>query len=76
MSGGGPGPSCTNPYPNSTESAQVDSLWANGIALPAKIHVPSIFLSLGVAVTVGVLFGWYPAWRASRLEPVEALRHN
>ena len=32
MSGGGPGPSCTNPYPNSTESNQVDALWANGFA--------------------------------------------
>ncbi|GAB3597764.1 snapalysin [Angustibacter peucedani] len=32
MSGGGPGPSCTNPYPNSTESAQVNALWANGFA--------------------------------------------
>ena len=30
MSGGGPGPSCTNAYPNSTESSQVNQLWANG----------------------------------------------
>lgn len=32
MSGGGPGTSCTNAYPNATESATVDSLWANGVA--------------------------------------------
>lgn len=32
MSGGGPGTSCTNAYPNSAESAQVDSLWANGVS--------------------------------------------
>ncbi|MCH0564818.1 MULTISPECIES: snapalysin [unclassified Streptomyces] len=32
MSGGGPGPSCTNPYPNSTERARVDRLWVNGLA--------------------------------------------
>ncbi|MYU22977.1 snapalysin [Streptomyces sp. SID8352] len=32
MSGGGPGPSCTNPYPNATESARVNQLWANGFA--------------------------------------------
>jgi putative ABC transport system permease protein len=44
--------------------------------LPAKIHVPSIFLSLAVAVTVGVLFGWYPARRAAMLDPIEALRHE
>ncbi|GGS81513.1 snapalysin [Streptomyces cinerochromogenes] len=32
MSGGGPGPSCTNRYPNSTERARVNQLWANGLA--------------------------------------------
>ncbi|WP_030274109.1 snapalysin [Streptomyces sp. NRRL B-24484] len=32
MSGGGPGTSCTNPYPNSAEKRRVNSLWANGFA--------------------------------------------
>ncbi|MEV3853871.1 snapalysin [Streptomyces sp. NPDC050095] len=32
MSGGGPGPSCTNPYPDANERSQVDYLWANGFA--------------------------------------------
>ncbi|MGY1435755.1 snapalysin [Streptomyces reniochalinae] len=32
MSGGGPGPSCTNDQPNATERAQVEQLWANGVA--------------------------------------------
>jgi len=32
MSGGGPGPSCTNPYPDSVEASEVNSLWANGFA--------------------------------------------
>jgi putative ABC transport system permease protein len=44
--------------------------------LPAQLDVRSIFLSLIVAVGVGVLFGWYPARRASLLDPIEALRHN
>ncbi|MBX9628604.1 MAG: ABC transporter permease [Gemmataceae bacterium] len=44
--------------------------------LPAVIHVPSIFLSVGVSILVGVLFGLYPAWRAARLDPIEALRHD
>ncbi|MFF4505502.1 snapalysin [Streptomyces sp. NPDC001401] len=30
MSGGGPGPSCTNPNPDANERAKVDQLWANG----------------------------------------------
>jgi snapalysin len=36
MSGGGPGPSCTNPYPNATESSRVNRLWANGLAAFSK----------------------------------------
>ncbi|MEU0134246.1 snapalysin [Streptomyces sp. NPDC006296] len=32
MSGGGPGTSCTNAYPNATERSQVNSLWQNGFA--------------------------------------------
>jgi putative ABC transport system permease protein len=44
--------------------------------VPAKLHVLSIFLSLAVAVGIGVLFGWYPARRASQLDPIEALRHE
>jgi putative ABC transport system permease protein len=52
-------------------------LWISGKAgLPAKLDVDSIFYSLVVAVDVGVAFGWYPARRASRLDPIEALRHN
>lgn len=31
MSGGGPGPSCTNPNPNSAEKSRVNQLWANGL---------------------------------------------
>ncbi|MEU6824026.1 snapalysin [Streptomyces atriruber] len=32
MSGGGPGPSCTNSQPDETERGQVEQLWANGLA--------------------------------------------
>ncbi|MFE1250416.1 snapalysin [Streptomyces sp. NPDC058735] len=32
MSGGGPGTSCTNAYPNATERSRVNQLWANGFA--------------------------------------------
>ncbi|MDN3023592.1 snapalysin [Streptomyces sp. S.PB5] len=32
MSGGGPGPSCTNAQPNSAERSRVNQLWANGLA--------------------------------------------
>ncbi|MEU6232150.1 snapalysin [Kitasatospora sp. NPDC047058] len=36
MSGGGPGPSCTNPYPNSAERRRVNSLWQSGLAATAR----------------------------------------
>ncbi|WP_406396202.1 snapalysin [Streptomyces sp. NBC_00887] len=32
MSGGGPGTSCTNAYPNATERSRVNTLWRNGLA--------------------------------------------
>jgi putative ABC transport system permease protein len=44
--------------------------------LPAQVNVASIFYSLEVAIGVGIGFGLYPAWRAARLDPIEALRHE
>jgi putative ABC transport system permease protein len=44
--------------------------------IPAVLKVEPIFLSMGLAVVVGVFFGLYPAYRASRLDPIEALRHD
>ncbi|MFK4088300.1 snapalysin [Kribbella sp. NPDC020789] len=39
MSGGGPGPSCTNPNPDATEISKVNSLWANGKTSTAAFHL-------------------------------------
>jgi putative ABC transport system permease protein len=36
----------------------------------------SPFLAFGISVVIGILAGMYPAWRASRMDPVEALRHE
>ncbi len=44
--------------------------WPMSIPLKALIVAP-IF-----AVAIGVFFGFYPAWRASRLDPITALRHE
>ena len=42
--------------------------------LPARVTAWSILLALGLGAGVGILFGVYPADRASRLDPVTALR--
>jgi putative ABC transport system permease protein len=47
-----------------------------GSNLPAQLSYWSIVLSVGVSILVGVMFGLYPAWRAARLDPIEALRHD
>jgi putative ABC transport system permease protein len=55
----------------------VPPLWALFDAkLPAQLNQMSIVLSLAVSVGVGVAFGLYPAYRASKLDPIEALRHE
>ena len=45
-----------------------------GIALPMPFWV--IAMSLGFCVVIGVAFGMYPAIKASRLQPIDALRHD
>jgi len=36
----------------------------------------AVLVAFGVSAAVGVFFGWFPARRAARLDPIAALRHE
>jgi putative ABC transport system permease protein len=40
------------------------------------VSVDIVILAVSVSVGIGLFFGFYPAWQASRLNPIEALRHD
>ena len=45
-------------------------------SITTSVSIPSVLLAAGVSIGIGVVFGYYPALRASGMNPVEALRYQ
>jgi putative ABC transport system permease protein len=52
------------------------SLLLNALLMPARVPLIFVFIGFSVSVAIGLIAGIYPAFKASRLDPIEALRYE
>ena len=63
-------------YLVSAAANQVLPLMLTDMELTVSPSIQSVILAFGVSVCIGILFGYLPAKRAARLNPIEALRYD
>jgi len=56
--------------------AIVGVLIGRALKLPPVIPIWSVFLGVGFSLLIGIIFGTYPAMKAAKLDPIEALRYE